>query len=344
MVSSLFNQHYFLSRNVSQGNPLSILFSIDENDTDICFLEHIVVKVSISLGGFTKGYSSFDYIRIQNLLGIFYEASDLKRLLNHDGPRRGDVSIALASPQGTLSTLLPYRDRDFVNIEGLSPWTFMSVLHWAEDPRGIWNLTISYRSNAGFVNLENVGVVIYGTASVPETIRHIPAQCDAKCKGGCAAAGAEFCDACKGLRNATTLECVDRCSSGFEVYKGYCVNPSTNVTYAYVQPNLPPVVSASQHTVSHTRQLFPSPLTTLFTTTQIPNPSRVHLGDLKTVSILQSTLNHKPVISSVVVSSPVDHDDMQTASSSTWNHASPLWTSWTLLSATCIMLLYSFIA
>lgn len=326
---------------MSQGNPLTILFSIDENDTDICFLEHIVVKLSISLGGYTKGYSSFDYIRIQNLLGIFYEASDLNRLLNHDGPRRGDVSIALASPQGTLSPLLPYRDRDFVNIEGLSSWPFMSVLHWGEDPRGIWNLTILYRSNAGFVNLENVGVVIYGTASVPETIRHIPAQCDAKCEGGCAAPGAEFCDACKGLRNATTLECVDSCSSGFEVYKGYCVDPSTNITYTYVQPNLPPVVSASQHTVSHTRQ--PSLLQHM-STTQIPNPSRVHLGDLKTVSILQSTLNRKPLISSVVVSSsPVDHDDMQTGSDScsTWNHASPLWT---LLSATCIMLLYSLIA
>jgi len=337
---------------VSQGNPLTVLFSIDENDTDICFLEHIVVKVSISLGGYAKGYRSFDYIRIQNLLGILYEASDLNRLLNHDGPRRGDVSITLTSPQGTQSTLLPYRDRDFVNIEGLSSWPFMSVLHWGEDPLGIWNLTISYRSNKGFVNLENVGVVIYGTTSVPEAIRHIPAQCDAKCKEGCAATGAEFCDACKGLRNATSLECVDRCSGGFEVYKGYCVDPSTNITYTYVQPNIPPIISSSQgicistqHTGSHTRQpsllpqtastLLPSPLTTSYTTTQIPNPSRVQLGDFKTVSTLQSVLVHKPVISSVSLS-PVRHDGE--ASSSTWNHASRLWTSWTLLSAICIML------
>ena len=286
--------------------------------------------MSISLGGYTKGYGYSDYIRIQNLLGIFYNASHLNRLLEHDGPRRGDVSITLTSPQGTQSTLLPYRNRDFINTEGLSSWPFMSVLHWGEDPRGIWNLTVSYQSNSGYVELKHVSVTIYGTASVPKAIRHIPTQCDAKCAGGCAAQGVKYCDACKTLRNSITLECIDICPNAFEVYEGYCVDPAINLTYTYVQPSIPypriqPTTLNSQPSISQqSPSTLPSSLlATLYKTTHVLSPTRVSLGGLgtETVSIL-ITATHTP---SDTLLPP-------------HNHASQLWPSWTLLASALCML------
>jgi len=40
----------------------------------------------------------------------------------------------------------------------------------------------------------------------------------------CAAAGQEYCDACKKLRNASTLHCVHECPVNTTQYNGYCVD------------------------------------------------------------------------------------------------------------------------
>ena len=54
---------------------------------------------------------------------------------------RGDIQVELVSPNGTKSILLPYRNYDFVNVEGYDSWPFMSVHYWGENPQGTWTIT-----------------------------------------------------------------------------------------------------------------------------------------------------------------------------------------------------------
>uniref|UniRef100_A0A4W3JT29 PC3-like endoprotease variant B n=1 Tax=Callorhinchus milii TaxID=7868 RepID=A0A4W3JT29_CALMI len=55
---------------------------------------------------------------------------------------RGDLSIFLTSPYGTVSQLLGIREADNSK-EGLTNWTFTTVHSWGEDPKGTWKLTVS---------------------------------------------------------------------------------------------------------------------------------------------------------------------------------------------------------
>uniref|UniRef100_A0A4W3K9M7 PC3-like endoprotease variant B n=1 Tax=Callorhinchus milii TaxID=7868 RepID=A0A4W3K9M7_CALMI len=54
---------------------------------------------------------------------------------------RGDLSIFLTSPYGTVSQLLGIREADNSK-EGLTNWTFTTVHSWGEDPKGTWKLTV----------------------------------------------------------------------------------------------------------------------------------------------------------------------------------------------------------
>ena len=155
---------------------------------DIHFLEHVIATLTLTTGG-----------------------------------RRGDIQVELTSPQGTTSTLLPYRSNDrssgsFIN------WPFMSVHYWGEDPRGQWMLTVRFRGSTSSAVVTNLTVTFYGTAETPAAVQRIPTHCDPACLRGCAAAGAEFCDACVNLRNAHTLECINQCPPGYVERKNYCYN------------------------------------------------------------------------------------------------------------------------
>ena len=199
-------------------------------NTDIRFLEHVVVEVSLTINGNAAEYDVSDYYSISKLLN---NEQDLYNLVHHSDARRGDISILLKSPHRTHSELLPNRERDFVNSDGFDSWPFMSVLHWGEDPRGLWSITISYRSTTGYATVNNVTVTLYGTATVPEAVSSIPTECDPACKTRCAAPGPRFCDSCKMFRNAITLECVESCADEFQIHSGYCLDPSVNYTYTY---------------------------------------------------------------------------------------------------------------
>ncbi|KAK6326023.1 hypothetical protein J4Q44_G00016670 [Coregonus suidteri] len=72
-------------------------------DTEVNTLEHVQVKVSLS------------------------------------SVCRGDLSIALVSPAGTVSLLLATRSND-ASAAGLRNWTLMSVQSWGEHPHGVWIL------------------------------------------------------------------------------------------------------------------------------------------------------------------------------------------------------------
>ncbi len=54
---------------------------------------------------------------------------------------RGDLSINLESPAGTVSLLLDTRPND-ASTAGLTNWTLMTVHSWGEQPRGLWTIQV----------------------------------------------------------------------------------------------------------------------------------------------------------------------------------------------------------
>ncbi|XP_029133154.2 proprotein convertase subtilisin/kexin type 4-like [Labrus bergylta] len=55
---------------------------------------------------------------------------------------RGDLSISLKSPAGTVSLLLDTRPND-ASTAGLTNWTLMTVHSWGEHPQGLWTLEVT---------------------------------------------------------------------------------------------------------------------------------------------------------------------------------------------------------
>ena len=154
------------------------------------------MSLSLSIKNYTHTHLYAQYQLIQSLIGAYFGQMDINDLINHTGARRGDITITITSPHGTVSLLLPTRERDFVNAEDLS-WSFMSVLHWGEDPRGEWVILVEFQSNEGYVQLKDLNVTFYGIASPAEAISR---ECSPECKGGCAAIGINYCDACQPYR------------------------------------------------------------------------------------------------------------------------------------------------
>ena len=180
-----------------------------------------MVQVSTTFRGFdTQDYLAKDVY--QNLYDDYYY-NEFDHYYYNVEPNRGDIQLELTSPQGTTSIILPYRTADSWPGE-YTDWPFMSVHFWGEDPSGDWTLTIMYRGNSSAVEVSDVQITFYGTAETPEVISRIPQECDSACARGCAAPGVEFCDSCRGLRDAATLQCVDECPEGLAMRSGYCYN------------------------------------------------------------------------------------------------------------------------
>lgn len=60
---------------------------------------------------------------------------------------RGDLSVSLESPSGTVSMLLDTRPND-ASTDGLKNWTLMSVHCWEEQPRGLWTLRVRAKDSS----------------------------------------------------------------------------------------------------------------------------------------------------------------------------------------------------
>lgn len=61
--------------------------------------------------------------------------------------RRGDFTLILESPSGTVSYLMTPRPEDSDNTHNVSEkvnWTFTSVHFWGENLQGKWNLSLKY--------------------------------------------------------------------------------------------------------------------------------------------------------------------------------------------------------
>nr|XP_039273328.1 PC3-like endoprotease variant B [Styela clava] len=87
---------------------------------------------------------------------------------------RGDVSIELTSPCGTVSQLMSTRPLDASRGQ-VKEWPFMTVHSWGEDPRGVWKLRVKdnkgtvVKCNRGQyeetgVYVEEIRMIFWGTA------------------------------------------------------------------------------------------------------------------------------------------------------------------------------------
>ena len=237
---------FFIPRSASKSSPTTTMFNLLQSDFShgspvMSFLEHVVVTVTLTVQGYSKGY---DYNTIykyythiskddQESLDFYYEDNDLKEdkkdvndWLANPHPRRGDIMLELTSPQNTTSVLLPFRKYDFVNKEGYYEWPFMSVHYWGENPIGAWTLKVSFKSDSGYVNITNLSVTFYGTATIPALGTIASSPCDTSCARGCSGTGQDSCDVCKSYRIAETLECVDQCPNDMCQYHKYCLRQS----------------------------------------------------------------------------------------------------------------------
>ena len=140
--------------------------------------------------------------------------------------RRGDVSLSVQSPQGTLSHLLKTRYLDRVR-KNIVEWPFMTIQSWGENPKGKWVITLNAQGGTA-AQLEYATLVLHGVPAAPSSISAIPSKCHEECARGCAGPGAKYCDTCKHVRLASTLECVPVCPMGTYKDLSMCRPCSTN--------------------------------------------------------------------------------------------------------------------
>lgn len=212
-----------------------------------------MVIVTVYTAGYNVSYSTKDFNDAKEKYN--FTAEEERSWLISPHPRRGDIKIELISPSRTTSTLLPYRELDFINNHGYEDWPFTSVQHWGENPIGQWSLIVTYRSSSAQVIIAGAGLTLYGTGSVPQAVQNIPPHCDPACRRGCSGVGPDHCDACRVKRVSDTLECVNECPEGTYLYKSHYCNTYAN--YNYTTPTTP----------------FVTTPTTPFVTTQLPKTS-----------------------------------------------------------------------
>ncbi|XP_077478698.1 proprotein convertase subtilisin/kexin type 5 [Stigmatopora argus] len=90
--------------------------------------------------------------------------------------RRGNLTIELTSPLGTVSRLLDKRPYDN-STEGFHQWEFMTTHCWGEQASGEWTLNIRDSPSEGRENsptgiLQEWSLVIYGTAGPVHPVSH----------------------------------------------------------------------------------------------------------------------------------------------------------------------------
>ncbi|CAK5265330.1 unnamed protein product [Mycena citricolor] len=84
-----------------------------------------------------------------------------------DHSRRGDVEVALTSPNGIKSVLAEKRQGDGART-GYPGWTFMTIKHWGEDMVGDWTLSVTdQRSEQHHGSLLGWNMVFWGSVVDP---------------------------------------------------------------------------------------------------------------------------------------------------------------------------------
>ncbi|KAM3849392.1 proprotein convertase subtilisin/kexin type 5 [Diretmus argenteus] len=199
-----------LSRSIRPGSVLRSVYESSGCDGQplqhVVYVEHVVVRVTIA----------------------------------HS--HRGDLSITLTSPSGTVSQLLANRPLDH-STEGFKDWDFMTTHCWGEEAAGEWSLEIQdtpsqRRHNTELGALKEWSLLLYGTseqlypmhreqarsAEMPadsgdDLTEEYSGPCDPECTAdGCEGPGPQQCVTCLHFflkfKNNTRM-CVSDCPSGF---------------------------------------------------------------------------------------------------------------------------------
>ncbi|KAM4569022.1 furin-like protease kpc-1 [Fundulus diaphanus] len=144
---------FYSDRFISAGGQVSINIESDGcqgRANEINTLEHVQVRVSIT------------------------------------APCRGDLSISLESPGGTVSLLLDTRPYD-TSAAGLKNWTMMTVHCWGEQARGLWTLKVTDHKGTAWScarpseeevagALLSTTLILYGTYHPHKTRLEVPLQ------------------------------------------------------------------------------------------------------------------------------------------------------------------------
>lgn len=127
--------------------------------------------------------------------------------------RRGDLTIKLISPRGTVAVLLPQRRQD--SGSSFTDWEFMSTHTWGEDPKGTWTIELENRGSSGNSGtLTKWYLQMYGTADPPQpsdSTKKPVTACSIECQSGCTGPRPDQCNECKHFRRSTNNECVAHC-------------------------------------------------------------------------------------------------------------------------------------
>ena len=130
-----------------------------ERLTQISFLKFIQSSTAVLF--FLRPIPGTGTLKVNILFTACSDKKDYVRYLEHvqvvttlTFTRRGDLSIKLISPQGTVAILLPQRREDYSS-SGFTNWEFMSTHTWGEDPKGTWTLEIENHGKQSFVMIIN---------------------------------------------------------------------------------------------------------------------------------------------------------------------------------------------
>ncbi|TRY81601.1 hypothetical protein DNTS_030998, partial [Danionella cerebrum] len=92
----------------------------------------------------------------------------VQAVITVNATRRGDLNINMTSPMGTKSILLSRRPRDEDAKVGFDKWPFMTTHTWGEDPRGLWQLEVSFQGPAEQSGvLKEWTLMLHGTQTAP---------------------------------------------------------------------------------------------------------------------------------------------------------------------------------
>ncbi|KAK9874872.1 hypothetical protein WA026_005686 [Henosepilachna vigintioctopunctata] len=139
-------------------------------EKDICIVElvrksmklqaHHPLSVSISTAGCEMSESEINYL----------EHVEIRTTIKYSS--RGSLEVHLTSPLGTVVQLLATRKLDH-STDGFVNWSFMSVMTWGENPRGVWTLTVEDKVGAEGNNgyLKATQLVLHGTKSIPSHMK-----------------------------------------------------------------------------------------------------------------------------------------------------------------------------
>ena len=144
-----------ISESLSQTPPTttsSLTRNVAKGGTTIIVLPEETQKTKIKSTRLEVDFSNSTAMRVEHVT--------VKVNASHS--RRGDLTIRLISPSGTVSTLASYTRKD--TGANYSNWTFTSVRHWGESSRGVWAVVASEPIDDVDGSLGSVTITLHGTS------------------------------------------------------------------------------------------------------------------------------------------------------------------------------------